>query len=89
MAPWKRCAHFSRARLPPFSGAAAARATRQKVSSSVASMGAPSGRLKRYLRSQISCEIWAEKSGSVVIGGPLCVHANIGFEAPKVNKMFL
>jgi hypothetical protein len=45
--------------------------------------------LKRYLRSQISCEIWAEKSGSVVIGGLLYVLANIGFEAPKVNKMFL
>ena len=75
MASWKRCAQRSRTRLPPFSGAAAARATRQNVSSAVASMGVPSSPLKRYLRSQISAEIGAGNSNSVGIFGVLLGRA--------------
>ena len=68
MAPWKRLAHFSRAFLPPFSAVAAARATRQKVSSSDESALPPSVLFRRYLRSHISREMGAENSASSGIG---------------------
>ena len=55
----KAFAHWSRTRLPPFSTDAAARATRQKVSSKVTSTGAPPAAFRRYLASQISSEIRA------------------------------
>ena len=69
-------AHF----LPPFSVNAAARATRQKVSSSDASIAAPSGDFRRYLRSQMSREMGAENSASLRIGASCCSAHKYGSE---------
>jgi hypothetical protein len=68
-ASWNVRAHFSCTRFPPFSTLAAARATRQKVSSRLASAAISAEPEKRYLRAQISREIGARNGADVSVSG--------------------
>ena len=60
--------------------AAAARATRQNVSSSENSALPPSALLRRYLRSHISREMGAENSASSRMGASCCSAREYGVE---------
>ena len=74
---------FWRVFLPPFSAAAAARATRQNVSSSDESESPPSTFFRRYLMSHISREMGAENSASSRIGASCSSARKYGVEAAQ------